>query len=112
VHEGECSHPLRWSDRIGRLAHAHQSGPFVRHSRHGYVENVGQNYGVRETAEYIVQFEPWSEPHCNADGSYRMSHHCAAMFCNNETVGVGVYRQGDAVYMTMMFGDRDGNPAW
>ena len=34
------------------------------------------------------------------------------MFCNNHTVGIGVYRRGEAVYMTMMFGDRDGNPSW
>jgi hypothetical protein len=112
VHEGECNHPLRWNAHLGELAHEHQSGPFVAHSSYGYIENVGQAYGVRETALYIVEYEPFSEPHCAADGSYVMSHHCAAMYCGNDTVGVGVFQQGDATYMTMIFGDADGNPSW
>lgn len=41
-----------------------------------------------------------------------MSHHCAAMFCGNETIGIGVYQQGESTYMTMIFGDADGNPSW
>lgn len=94
------------------MAHEHQSGPFVRHSSHGYIENVGQAYGLRETAEYIVQWERGIEEHCSSDRSYIASHHCAAMFCNNRTIGIGVFRQGEAVYMTMMFGDADGRPSW
>lgn len=112
VHQGECNEPLRWHDTLGRLAHEHQSGPFVRHSSHGYVENVGQAYGVRETAEYIIQWEAGIEEHCRADGSYTVSHHCATMFCNNRTIGVGVYENGGTTYMTMMFGDENGNPSW
>lgn len=111
-HAGECSEPLRWNAELGRLAHEHQSGPFVRHSSHGFVENVGQAYGVRETAEYIVQWEAGIEEHCGADGSYTVSHHCATMFCNNRTVGVGVYEDGSTTYMTMMFGDEAGQPSW
>jgi hypothetical protein len=87
-------------------------GAAIEHSEHGYVENVGQAYGLRATTEYIIQFEEGFEPHCNADGSYTLSHHCAAMFCANKTVGVGVFRDGDAIHMTMMFGDGDGNPDW
>jgi len=68
--------------------------------------------GVRGTTEYIIQYTAFSEPHCNADGSYRMSHHCAAMFCGNYTVGIGLFEQGGATYITMMFGDRDGSPGW
>ncbi|MCA9605312.1 MAG: hypothetical protein KC619_06945, partial [Myxococcales bacterium] len=83
-----------------------------RHSSHGYVENVGQAYGVRETAEYIVQWEAGIEEHCRADGSYTVSHHCATMFCNNRTIGVGVYESGGTTYMTMMFGDESGSPSW
>ena len=109
---GECNHPLRWDENLGRLAHEHQSGPFVRHSSHGYVENVGQAFGVRETTEYIIQWEAGIEPHCRSDGSYTVSHHCAAMFCNNHTVGVGVYESGGTTYITMMFGDEDGRPSW
>lgn len=112
VHPGECNHALRWDANLGRLAHEHQSGPFVRHSSHGYVENVGQAYGVRETAEYIIQWEARVEEHCRADGSYTVSHHCAAMFCNNRTIGVGVHESGGRTYMTMMFGDEDGRPSW
>jgi hypothetical protein len=113
VHAGECNNRLRWSDHLGGLAHDHQSGPFVGHSSNGYIENVGMSYdGVRGTAEYIVEYEAWSEPHCAADGSYVMSHHCAAMFCGNQTIGVGVYQQGEATYMTMIFGDASGNPSW
>ncbi len=112
VHQGECNEPLRWHETLGRLAHEHQSGPFVRHSSHGYVENVGQAYGVRETAEYIVMWEAGIEEHCRSDGSYEVSHHCATMFCNNRTIGVGVYESGGTTYMTMMFGDENGNPSW
>lgn len=110
--QGECNNALVWNDEMGRLAHEHQSGPFVGHSSNGYVENVGQAYGVRETAEYIIQWEAGSEEHCAPDGSYVMSHHCAAMFCNNFTIGVGVYEDGETTYMTMMFGGRDGQPSW
>lgn len=110
--KGECNNALKWDDHIGQLAHDHQSGPFVRHSNHDYLENVGQSYGVRETALYIIQYEPGTEPHCHGDGSYQTSHHCAAMYCGNHTVGVGVYQQdGGATYMTMMFGDENGDPA-
>ncbi|MCB9597724.1 MAG: hypothetical protein H6719_33715 [Sandaracinaceae bacterium] len=112
MHQGECNNALRWNDNLGRLAHEHQSGPFVRHSSHGYVENVGQAYGVRETAEYIVSWEAGIEEHCRSDGSYTVSHHCASMFCNNFTIGVGVYENGGTTYMTMMFGDESGNPSW
>ncbi|MBI2892522.1 MAG: hypothetical protein HYY06_03155 [Deltaproteobacteria bacterium] len=110
--QGECTNALEWNAEMGRLAHEHQSGPFVGHSSNGYVENVGQAYGVRETAEYIIQWEGGFEDHCAADGSYVMSHHCAAMFCNNFTAGVGVYQDGETTYMTMMFGGRDGQPNW
>lgn len=112
MREGECSNALRWDENMGRLAHEHQSGPFVRHSSHGYVENVGQAYGIRDTAEYIVSWEAGSEEHCRSDGSYTVSHHCAAMFCNNFTIGVGVYEAGSTTYMTMMFGDERGQPSW
>lgn len=112
VHEGECNNALRWDDNLGRLAHEHQSGAFVRHSSHGYVENVGQAYGVRETAEYIIEWEAGIEEHCRSDGSYTVSHHCASMFCNNYTIGVGVFQSGETTYMTMMFGDERGQPGW
>jgi len=112
MHPGECNNALRWDDNMGRLAHEHQSGPFVRHSSNGYVENVGQAYGVRETAEYIVSWEAGIEEHCGSDGSYTLSHHCASMFCNNFTIGVGVYENGGTTYMTMMFGDERGQPGW
>jgi hypothetical protein len=111
MNRGECNNPLRWDANLGRLAHEHQSGPFVSHSSHGYIEVVGQAYGVRETAEYIMQWEPVIEEHCGADGSYTVSHHCATMFCNNFTIGIGVY-EADATYMTIMFGDEAGRPGW
>jgi len=110
--QGECNNALLWNDELGRLAHDHQSGPFVGHSSYGYVENVGQAYGVRETAEYIMEYDGGFEDHCAADGSYVMSHHCATMFCNNVTIGVGVYEDGGTTYMTMMFGDANGQPSW
>lgn len=110
--QGECNNALEWNDELGRLAHDHQSGPFVGHSSYGYVENVGQAYGVRETAEYIMEYDGGFEDHCASDGSYVMSHHCATMFCNNFTVGVGVYEDGGTTYMTMMFGDRNGDASW
>lgn len=109
-HAGECNNALQWNDHIGQLAHDHQSGPFVRHSDYDYLENVGQASGVRETALYIIQYEPGVEPHCNSNGSYRMSHHCAAMYCGNYTVGVGVFEQDGVTYMTMIFGDETGQP--
>lgn len=112
VNEGECNHPLRWDPELGRLAHEHQSGPFVRHSSHGYIENVGNEFSVEGAVEWILEFTPGVEEHCRSDGSYVASHHCAGMFCNNYTVGVGVYEGGDRIYMTMMFGDEDGQPSW
>jgi hypothetical protein len=110
--DGECNNALEWNDELGRLAHDHQSGPFVGHSSYGYVENVGQAYGVRETAEYIMEYDGGFEDHCASDGSYVMSHHCATMFCNNFTIGVGVYEDGGTTYMTMMFGDANGQESW
>lgn len=108
-HLGECNNPLRWNEEIGRLAHEYQDGPFVHHSDYGYLENVGQAFDVRQTAKYIVQYEP-GEPHCKLDGSHVMSHHCAAMYCGIYTIGVGVFEQNGAIYMTMMFGDENGQP--
>ena len=109
-HKGECNNPLEWNAHLGQLAHEHQDGPYVRHSDHGYLENVGQGFGLRETAIYIIQYEYGTEPHCKSDGGYRTSHHCAAMYCGNHTVGVGVFEQGGATYMTMMFGNEHGEP--
>jgi hypothetical protein len=112
VHAGECNEPLRWDENLGRLAHEHQTGPFVEHTSHGYVEVTGQAYGVRETAEYIAQWEAVIEEHCGPDGSYTVSHHCATMYCQNRTIGVGVYEGGGATYMMIMFGGERGEPAW
>ena len=112
VNEGECNHPLRWDANLGRLAHEHQSGPWVRHSSHGYIENVGNEFSVEGAVEWILEYTPGIEEHCRSDGSYVASHHCAGMFCNNYTVGVGVYQGSSHVYMTMMFGDRNGDPSW
>lgn len=112
IQVGECNNALEWSPTLGQMAHDHQSGPFVGHSGNGYVENVGQAYGVRETAQYIMEYDGGFEDHCAADGSYVMSHHCATMFCNNVTVGVGVYEDGDTTYMTMVFGDAASQPSW
>jgi len=114
VHAGECNHPLRWDANLGRLAHEHQRGPSIGHSSHGYVEVVGQAYGVRDTAEYIMQWEAGIEEHCGPDGSYTVSHHCASLYCPSETIGIGVYEGGGggATYMTIMFGGERGEPAW
>jgi len=115
IQEGECNEALKWSSKMGKLAHDWQSmqGATIGHSDHGYVENVGQAYGLRRTIEYIIEYDPdIGEDHCNTDGSYEASHHCAAMFCENKTVGVGVFIEGEAHYVTMMFGDENGDPAW
>ncbi len=117
---GECSHPLRWNDRIGQLAQDHQQsmGTSIGHSSYGYIENVGYSFGLRETVEWILEYDPgMGEGHCAPDGSYVMSHHCAGMFCGNHTVGVGIVMRpnptwGDEYYMTMIFGDAEGNPSW
>jgi len=112
VNEGECNHPLRWDEHLGRLAHEHQSGPFVRHSSHGYIENVGNELSVEGAVEWLLEYTPGVEDHCARDGSYVASHHCAGMYCNNHTIGVGVYEGGGRIYMTMMFGDERGEPGW
>jgi hypothetical protein len=115
IQVGECNEPLKWSDKIGKLAHDFQQkmGNEIEHSGYGYVENVGKAFGLRATTEYIIQFEADGEPHCNADKSYELSHHCAAMFCANKTVGIGIHKEGaDSYAMVMMFGNAEGEPDW
>jgi hypothetical protein len=114
MNEGECNEPLRWSDKVGQLAHAHQEsqGMSIAHSDHGYPENVGIAFGLRETTEYIIQLEEGTEPHCNSNGSFSAGHHCTVMLSSTRTVGIGIVRDGERIAMTMMFGDENGDSGW
>ena len=84
----------------------------IAHSDHGYPENVGIAFGLRETTEYIIQLEEGTEPHCNSNGSFSAGHHCTVMLSSTRTVGIGIVRDGERIAMTMMFGDENGDSGW